>query len=125
MKHVTAATIVCAAMMAGCAADSVGLTTSAIDGKSAPSTTATAKVDPACVTLLSQIDQLRKDGVVDRAQQVANKGKTSTVNVKRESLSKLTELDRINAEYQAKCSTISPAATTAQAAASQPVKATP
>lgn len=125
MKYLSAAAIACAATMAGCATDSTGLTTSAIDGKTAPAAVASSKVDPACVTLLAQIDQLRKEGVVDRAQQVASKGKSSTVNVKRDSLAKLTELDRINADYQAKCSTISPATTTAQVATPQAPKAKP
>lgn len=101
-------------LLAGCAGDTAGLTTSSLaPAGSAPATTA-AKVDPTCVTLMSRIDAIRKEGVVDRVEKVATAGKSSTVAVKRDSLAKLTELDKANAEYQAKCSTITPGATTAQ-----------
>jgi|LNFM01.1.fsa_nt_gb hypothetical protein len=62
-------------------------------------------VDPACTALAARIDGLRKDGVVQRAE-AASKGKGATVNVKRASLSQLTELEKANAEFQAKCSTV-------------------
>jgi hypothetical protein len=73
-------------------------------------------VDPACTTLAAQIDQLRKDGVVDRVEAAA-KGKGTTVSIKRESLGKIAELEKANAEFQAKCSTVPRPATTAAAPA--------
>ncbi len=114
----TTLAIVAIGLIGGCAADTAGITTSAVDPKSAPAT-ATAKVDPACVTLMSQIDSIRKEGVTDRVEKVASTGKTKTVAVKRASLARMTELDKANAEFQAKCSTISPRP--AQAAAPSPV----
>ncbi|MFM9938805.1 MAG: hypothetical protein ACKVP7_04835 [Hyphomicrobiaceae bacterium] len=79
------------------------------------------KVDPACVTLASQIDTLRKDGVADRVAEAA-KGKGATVSVKRDSLAKVAELNKANADFQAKCGTVAPttAATPAVAPAAAP-----
>lgn len=74
-------------------------------------TTATAAlpakppVDPACATLASRIDALRREGVVDRVEAAA-KGKGTTVNVKRASLAQIAELEKANADFQAKCSTV-------------------
>jgi hypothetical protein len=66
-------------------------------------------VDPACPVLAAQIDEIRKDGVVERTEAAA-KGKGKTVNVKRESLGKIAELEKLNAAFQAKCSTLPRAA---------------
>lgn len=108
-----------AALLAGCAADGTPLTlsTSSIDGKA--EAVKVAKADPACAALMTRIDSLRKDGVAERLEK-ASAGKTSTVKVKRESLAQMAELDKANAEFQAKCSTVQPQ----QAAAVAPV-ATP
>jgi hypothetical protein len=82
------------------------------------------KVDPACSTLAARIEQLRQGGVVERVEAVS-KGKSSTVKVKRESLAQMAELDKANAEFQAKCSTFPraasvPPAKPVAAAAKQP-----
>ncbi len=113
--------LVMTALLAGCASDSPGMfgmnpmTTSAIDEK--------PKVDPACVALSAKIDQLRQDGVSDRAAQAGASGKSSTVSVKRASLTQLAELDRTNAEFQSKCSTLGPRPMPQAAAASAPAPA--
>jgi hypothetical protein len=60
-------------------------------------------VDPACQALSSRIEALRRDGVVERAEAVS-KGKGTSVKVKRASLAQLAELDKANADFQAKCS---------------------
>jgi hypothetical protein len=91
-----------AAVSLGACSDSLlggGPTTAALPEK--------PKVDPACVTLASQIDTLRKDGVAERLEQAA-KGKGETVSVKRASLTKIAELNKANAEFQAKCGTVAP-----------------
>ena len=112
-----------AAMLAGCASDSTGLfggsslTTSSVDEK--------AKVDPACVALQAKIDSLRQDGVSDRAAQAAATGKSSTVSVKRASLTQLADLDRANAEFQSKCSTLGPRPMPTTAAAPAPAAPAP
>ncbi|MGD9803730.1 MAG: hypothetical protein AB7E81_10720 [Hyphomicrobiaceae bacterium] len=66
-------------------------------------------VDPACPALASRIDQLRRDGVAERVES-ASKGKGTSVKVKRASLAQMTELDKANAEFQSKCSTVPRAA---------------
>lgn len=82
------------------------------------------KVDPACVALTSKIEGLRKEGVAERVEKAAA-GKGTTVNVKRDSLAKMTELDKANAEFQAKCSTITPKQQTAAVPASVAATAAP
>lgn len=66
------------------------------------------KTDPACALLAGKLAELRKDGVVERTEQAAQ-GKGTTVNMKRESLTKLTELNKTNIEFQNKCSSYKPA----------------
>lgn len=98
--------------LAGCANDT-------LIGSGATSATAALPpkptVDPACTALAGRIDALRKEGVVDRVEAAA-KGKSSTVNVKRASLGQIAELEKANADFQAKCSTVP----RAQAAAAAP-----
>jgi hypothetical protein len=84
---------------AGCASDSAAPTTSSI---SEP-----AKVDPACVSLAAQIDQLSKEGTPDRLA-AASSGKSATVPVKREALAKQAQLNKANADFRARCATITP-----------------
>jgi hypothetical protein len=93
-----------AILAGGCASEGGILQTGALQspGVAAQPSVAQAKVDPACATLASQIDTLRKDGVTERVEKVAA-GKSSTVKVKRESLTKMVELTKLDAEYQAKC----------------------
>jgi hypothetical protein len=95
-------------LLAGCSSDSsilgAGFTTQAITpAAAAPVTAAAPKVDPLCSALAARIDTLRKEGVVERAEK-ASIGKTPSVQVKRQTLSQLAELDRINSEFQSKCS---------------------
>jgi hypothetical protein len=102
--------------LAGCSGD--GLLGDLTTTSSLPEKVA---VNPQCTTLASQIDALKKDGVTERVEQAA-KGKGTTVNVKRESLGKIAQLNALNTEFQNKCSTLPhPAATTASAASSGPV----
>jgi hypothetical protein len=69
-------------------------------------------VDPACIALTARIDALRKEGVTERLEKAAV-GKSTTVQVKRASLAQIAELDKANAEFQARCSTLSPKSTQA------------
>jgi len=68
---------------------------------------AKAKIDPVCIELMTKIDAIRKDGLTERIEKVGE-GKGKTANVKRASLAKMAELDKANAEFQAKCSTLAP-----------------
>ena len=109
--------------LAGCASDgSLALSTGSInnDTKQAKA----QRIDPACVSLMARIDGLRKEGTPERIAKVAT-GKSKTANIKREALTRMTELDKANSEFQQKCSTLAapaakPVAPSPQAAAPAP-----
>lgn len=82
---------------------SSGLMTSSI--ATPQKTAATPTVDPACTALSQQISTIRQEGTPARVHAVAT-GKTKTANVKRSSLAKVAELDRLNLDFQAKCSKV-------------------
>lgn len=82
-----------AAVVAGCAADG-SFDTGSINGSSQA-----AKTDPACTQLFAQIDTLRKDGVPEKVEKAANK-KYKMTNA---DLNKADQLNKANAEFQAKC----------------------
>jgi hypothetical protein len=118
-----------ACTLAGCSSDGnllgSNLTTSSVDPAVSSKAAQASKVDPQCVALTTKIDGLRKEGVTERVEK-ASVGKSKTVSVKRDSLAKMTELDKANAEFQAKCSTLTPqqqaaATATPAAPAAQPV----
>lgn len=104
--------IALASLMSGCASE--GSNGIFATGSVAPVAMAEApKADPACVTLAGQIEQLRKEGTIERLEKTAA-GKTATVQVQRTAVAKQAELNKANADFQAKCSTV-------QARAGQPV----
>jgi hypothetical protein len=92
--------------LGGCANDgNVGslFTTGAIGGAGETTSAVLApKLDPACTTLATQIDTLRKEGTIDRLEKVAD-GKGANVQVQRVALKKQSELNKANADFQAKC----------------------
>ncbi len=108
--------VAAAASLAGCAADGgLDLMTGSIGDPSTQAVVAKAPaIDPACIELTAKIDQLRKEGTPDRLAKVAE-GKSKTASVKRDALARMSELDKANQEFQAKCSTLG--ATPAQSAA--------
>jgi hypothetical protein len=97
----------------GCASDGSGLMSTSSVG--ADKVAAAPKADPVCVALTGQIDALRKDGAVDGLEK-ASIGKSASVKVTRASLAKQAELNKANADFQAKCGPAMPKAQTAQAA---------
>lgn len=97
-------------VFAGCANDGA-LSTAAISSNKVATTA--PKVDPVCVSLTAQIDSLRQEGSVDRLEKAAS-GKGAKVSVKRESLAKQAELNKANADFQAKCAPVIPRGQTAQ-----------
>lgn len=119
-----------ALLLAGCSSNSGGgffnsLTTQSI--ATSPTGTPVAavpKVDPACYSLAQRIDTLRKDGLTERLEKAAT-GKTANVSVKRASLQQAAELDKANAEFQAKCSTLGPRPMQASAQVTPAATATP
>lgn len=105
--------------LAGCSNTGPSIATGTLPLEKAPVTT--ARVDPQCVSLANQIDGLRAEGSVDRLEKAATTGKSSNVQVKRATLAKQAELNRVNAEFQAKCG---PSIPRAQSASTTPSAST-
>ena len=103
------------ALLGGCASgDGLGLTTASLD-TATPKVASKPSVDPACVTLAAKINEARAEGTPGRVAKVASaENKPRIVNIKRASLAKVAELDAMNQEFQARCSTL-PTATMAAA----------
>ena len=113
-------------VVAGAAAATLALAGCAGDGQSNTLTTASVtkpkaveKLDPACVALNQKIAQIRAEGTPTRLGEVA-KGKTKVARVKRASIAKMAELDRLNWEFQGRCSKY-PLHAARQAAQTKPV----
>jgi len=100
------AVVLAGMLLAGCAGDSTDnfFTTGAL------SQTA-SKADPACITLAASIDGLRKEGIAEKIEKAAAKKYKMTAT----DLKKADQLTKANADFQARCSTVGPKATTAQA----------
>src|SRR5882762_880968 len=62
------------------------------------------KVDPACVSLASRIETLRKEGVAEKIEKAAAKKYKMT----QADLTKADQLTKANADFQFRCSTIMP-----------------
>jgi hypothetical protein len=77
------------------------------------------KVDPACVTLVSRIETLRREGIADKIEKAAAKRYKMT----QADLNKADQLTKASAEFQLRCSTITPKSTTAQVPAETPAAA--
>ena len=109
--------------LAGCSDSGIlsnPLTTQSIN--TAQAVPAAGAVDPSCHALAQRIQALRQDGLTERLEK-ASVGKSSTVSVKRASLGQAAELDKANAEFQAKCS--APGVRVPQLAAQQAAPAAP
>jgi hypothetical protein len=103
MLQAPAIIIAGAVLLAGCAE------TATVFGGGSNLTTASVveppKTDPACLSLASQIDGLKKEGIADKVAQASiKKYKMTTAD-----LAKADQLNRTNTEFQAKCSTVKPA----------------
>lgn len=97
------------ALLAGCSDtssifnNSANLTTASVTPAAAP------KADPACATLTAQIDTLRKEGIADKIEKASlKKYKMTTAE-----LVKADQLNKSNADFQAKCSAYKPAVASA------------
>src|SRR5262245_25924887 len=102
------ALVLCGLVLAGCAegGDNIFTTGSLV---SQPA----EKTDPACVTLASNIEGLRKEGIADKIEKAAAKRYKMT----QADLKKADQLTKANAEFQSRCSNVTPKATTTAAAA--------
>jgi hypothetical protein len=115
-RAASAALLLSGALLAGCAGDGGdgGLFTTGALGDS--SATAEAKVDPACVALTSRIEGLRKEGIAEKIEKASAKKYKMT----QADLTKADQLTKANAEFQARCSLVSPKPATAQINSSTP-----
>lgn len=117
----SAAAIVIATMVAGCAQDgtlsSNGLNTSSINQESAMAQM--PKTDPACVSLASQIDALNQEGVAAKVSKAAAK----KYKIKSSDLAKVDALNKAHAEFQTKCSSYPPSPIVAATEPAAPVAA--
>ena len=103
-----------ASLLAGCAADgsSSFFTTGALGTPQQTAAAPESKVDPVCVTLVSRIEALRKEGIDAKIEKAATKKYSLT----KADLKKADQLTKANTEFQQRCSTVTPA----QAAAMLP-----
>lgn len=77
------------------------------------------KVDPICGSLAADIDGLRRDGIAEKVDRAAvKKYKMTTTD-----LSKASQLNKLNADYQEKCSTLPRTAAVPTAAVAAPASA--
>lgn len=98
--------LVAGLLLAGCANDGTAnfFTTGALGTTAETAAAPEAKVDPACVSLVSRIEALRKEGVADKIEKAATKKYKMT----KTDLTKADQLTKANAEFQLRCSTITP-----------------
>jgi hypothetical protein len=114
------ALVLAGVMLGGCAMEgSDGLfTTGSLTGQQAA---ADQKAEAACVTLAARIESLRKDGIADKIEKAAVKRYRMT----QADLGKADQLNKANAEFQVRCSTVKPTVTTAEAPAEPAATAAP
>jgi hypothetical protein len=107
-------------LLAGCAGEG---TDSLFTTGSLNSTTAAApepKVDAMCVSLVSRIDGLRKEGIADKIEKAAVKKYKLTTK----DLAKADQLTKASAELQLRCTTITPASAQPTQPATMPAQKT-
>lgn len=118
-RAVSKALVLAGLMLAGCSGESTdGIFTGSLSNNNNGQVTAAPelKVDPACVTLVSRIDTLRREGIGDKIEKAAGKRYRMT----QADLSKADQLTKANAEFQLRCSTITPGNNAALVPAPQP-----
>ena len=93
--------VVAGLALAGCAGDGSDnfFTTGALGTQAAA-----PEVDPACVSLASRIETLRKEGVAEKIEKAAAKKYKMT----QADLTKADQLTKASADFQFRCSTIMP-----------------
>ena len=107
-------------VLAGCSGNDLFNSSSSNDVTTSSLTQAQAqapRVDPACGNLALEIDTLRREGVADKVEKAAAKKYKMTPA----DLAKANQLNKANAEFQAKCSTLPRAAAMPAPVAPPPV----
>jgi outer membrane murein-binding lipoprotein Lpp len=89
--------VVATALMCGCANSGFDLSTASVTPPEK-----TAKADPVCASLASQINTLKGDGTIDKLEKAAD-GKGAKVSVKRTALQKQAELNKAYGQFQTRC----------------------
>jgi flavin-dependent dehydrogenase len=106
------ALVLAGVLLAGCAMEgSDGIFTTGSLTSMQQTAAADGKADPACLTLASRIEALRKDGIPDKIEKAAAKRYKMT----HADLNKADQLTKTNAEFQARCSTVKTAPVAAEA----------
>ena len=82
----------------------------------------TAKTDPVCASLASEINTLKGDGTIDKLEKAAD-GKGAKVSVKRTALQKQAELNKAYGQFQTRCGPPVPNQVAAQQPAQSPAPA--
>jgi hypothetical protein len=110
-------------LLAGCAADgsSSFFTTGALGTPQQTAAAPESKVDPVCVTLVSRIEALRKEGIDAKIEKAATKKYTLT----KADLKKADQLTKANTEFQQRCSTVTPAQAAAMLPPAEPAPPAP
>jgi hypothetical protein len=110
-KRASSALVLAGVLLAGCADGNDGIfTTGSLTG--GPQTAAAEKADPACMSLASRIESLRKEGIPAKIEKAAAKRYKMT----QADLGKADQLTKANADFQARCSTVKTAPVTADVA---------
>ena len=93
-------------MLAGCAGEGTDgiFTTGALANNTQTAAAPEPRIDPACVSLVSRIEALRKEGIADKIEKAAAKKYKMT----QADLGKADQLTKANAEFQLRCSTVAP-----------------
>jgi len=114
------ALVLAGAALAGCAGDGSNniFTTGALGTSPTAAAAPEPRVDPACVTLASRIETLRREGIADKIEKAAAKKYKMT----HADLAKADQLTKVSADFQLRCSTITPSIT---AHSSQPLATPP
>lgn len=105
------ALVVAGLALAGCSGESAdGIFTGSLANNPQTTQAPDTKIDPVCVSLVTRIDALRKEGVGDKIEKAAVKRYKMTST----DLGKVDQLTKANAEFQQRCSTVTPGGNTAQ-----------
>jgi hypothetical protein len=91
------------ALLAGCA-DTPSLLGNSTNLTTSSTAAAAPKADPACAGLSVQIDGLRKEGIAEKVEKASQKKYKMTTA----ELVKADQLNKLNADFQGKCSTYKP-----------------
>ena len=112
-RAATMAFVAAGLVLAGCSGEGTdGIFTGSLANNTQTASAPEPRIDPVCVSLVSRIDTLRREGVGDKIEKAAAKRYKMTAA----DLNKADQLTKANAEFQMRCSTVTPSATTAQGA---------